>query len=135
MVNVSKEVETYFRVAFLVTKLMKNKYKTIYLISSWKKGDIKRQGEFNRYIEYQFHGLGCTYEFNKCKIDNINVDYDGDKIVIDPWKVSCFLKDNYDVQMDSELIERNINYIFNNKSKIKNINVIEVFIKKEDAYL
>lgn len=101
------KVKAYFRIGFFLLSLMEKKFNSPSFHGLWRQNKIKQRGKLSKKISYQFHGIGCTFEFHKCSfasihLDSINLDYWDQKIVIDHWKVGIFLKDNFNLNITKD---------------------------------
>lgn len=101
------KVKAYFRIGFFLLSLMEKKFNSPYLLGLWRQNKIKQRGKLGNKISYQFHGIGCSFEFDKCSfasihLDDISFDYWDQKIVIHHWKIWDFLKHNFNLNITKD---------------------------------
>ncbi|MDX8352365.1 DUF6896 domain-containing protein [Cognatiyoonia sp. IB215182] len=97
MSDLERQVREFaFIVAFCSNRLSW-KLNVNHPISAWGGKKDKRVGELEPGLIYQFHGVGCTFEFEGdfrrvFSCEAVSVDYDrSGNIILEPWHIHYFL--------------------------------------------
>ncbi|MDB6096173.1 MAG: hypothetical protein JWM09_451 [Francisellaceae bacterium] len=110
--NVIEFINDYTDEVKKCIKLLQNFYKTDDYFKAFHEKKIPRSGELPDGIEFQFHGIGCLFEFpNGSAVDfdwGEYGRYDG----FDLWRLELFLEgrlDEYPHYKDAEILKKEFN--------------------------
>lgn len=109
MTNHDAIIREYIRISRALSRLICQKFNTIFPLQPWLQMKVDRIGFINKNVEYNYHGKGCAFEFRKkndeCKFETLNLDYVDNFIILNNWKISQFFLDNYGITIETAEIE------------------------------